>query len=70
MKNQTKLILANIFALVSVAMIITGMKLSGLEIGFSAGSILFTSLLVLIPQMGFFYFYFKSIKLPIRKVVA
>lgn len=70
MKNQTKLVVANIFALVSIAMIVTGMKLSGMEIGFSSGSILSTSLLVLLPQMGFFYFYFKSNKLPIRKAVA
>lgn len=70
MKNQTKLILANIFALVSVAIIALGMKLFGLEIGFSTGSILPTSLLVLLPQMGFFYFYLKSNKFPIRKVVA
>ncbi|ERM82216.1 hypothetical protein P872_07355 [Rhodonellum psychrophilum GCM71 = DSM 17998] len=70
MKNQTKLIFANVFALFSVAIIAIGMKLFGLEIGFSAGSILTTSLLILVPQFGFMYFYFTSKKLETRKVVA
>ncbi|WP_373496785.1 hypothetical protein [Aquiflexum sp.] len=60
MKNKTKLILANVFALVAVLSILTVFKLLGIEIGSAAGSILPNVLLLSVPQMGFFYFYWLS----------
>jgi len=60
MKNKTKLILANVFALVAVLSLLAVFKLQGIEIGSAAGSILPNLLLLAVPQMGFFYFYWMS----------
>ncbi len=60
MKNKTKLILANVFALVAVLAILTVFKLQGIEIGSASGSMLPNVLLLAVPQIGFFYFYWMS----------
>lgn len=60
MKNRKKLILANVFALVAVLSILTVFNLLGIETGSAPGSILPNVLLLAVPQMGFFYFYWKS----------
>lgn len=70
MKNSTKLILANVFALVSVALVLVGSNIMGMEIGLSIESIVPTSLLVILPQMGFFYVYMMSFMKEQKKVTA
>jgi hypothetical protein len=60
MKNKTKLILANVFALVAVLSLFAVFGLLGIDIGNAAGSILPNVLLLAVPQMGFFYFYWMS----------
>jgi hypothetical protein len=60
MKNKTKLILANAFALVAVFTMLTVFKLSGIETGSNSVSMLPNVLLLTVPQVGFFYFYWMS----------
>ncbi len=61
MKNTTKLILANMFALVAVITIFSLSKSQGIELGFSSQALVPSVLLLLIPQMGFAYLYWKSL---------
>lgn len=61
MKNTTKLILANMFALVAVITIISLSKIQGVELGFSSQALVPSVLLLIIPQMGFVYLYWKSL---------
>ncbi|EOZ99253.1 hypothetical protein A33Q_0631 [Indibacter alkaliphilus LW1] len=61
MKNTTKLILANLFALVAVITVFSLSKTQGIELGFSSQALVPSALLLIIPQMGFAYLYWKSI---------
>jgi hypothetical protein len=70
MKNKTKLILSNAFALLAVVLILVGTKLMGMDLGNLSGSILPKALLIVVPQMGFIYFYLTSYKLESKKAVA
>lgn len=58
MKNSTKLILANVFALLAVVSILSVSNALGLSI-MATPSLLIS--LIFIPQIGFFYFYWKSL---------
>ncbi|MBW3467065.1 hypothetical protein [Arthrospiribacter ruber] len=60
MKNKTKLILANMFALVAVVTIFSASKSLGIELGLSSQALVPTILLLAVPQMGFAYLYWKS----------
>ncbi len=62
MKNITKLILANVFALAAVVTLLAVFKSLGIEIGHSAGSLLPNIILLAVPQMGFVYFYGMTFK--------
>ena len=63
MKNITKLIVANLFALLAVVLILVGAKLSGVDVSEDSGILLPKVLLFFIPQFGFVYFYWKTAKL-------
>ncbi|WP_114752226.1 hypothetical protein [Pleomorphovibrio marinus] len=60
MKNQAKLIWANVFALVSVLAILAIVEL--LEIGLTTGTegFLAKSILLIVPQLGFVYYLLRS----------
>ena len=62
MNNLTKLILANVFALVSVVVLLGVFNFLGVEIGNSAGSFLPNFILLTVPQIGFAYFYWMTFK--------
>lgn len=62
MNNLTRLILANVFALLSVVALIGVFKFLGIEIGKSAGSFLPNFILLTVPQIGFAYFYWMTFK--------
>lgn len=68
MTNKTKLIVANVFALLAVVAILASTKLMGLDV--SASSLATKALLFLIPQVGFIYFYVKSTSEENKKVLA
>ncbi|MGY6744330.1 MAG: hypothetical protein ACXIUQ_16440 [Cecembia sp.] len=69
MKYKKKLILANIFALLAVITIISVSSLLGIKIG-SSSPLIIKLLLVLIPQAGFTYFYWKVSEEEKKKSVA
>ncbi|WP_291780871.1 hypothetical protein [Cecembia sp.] len=58
MKYKNKLILANVLALLAVVTIVSVSSLLGVEIG-GGSPLLLKLLLVLVPQVGFIYFYLK-----------
>lgn len=70
MKNKTKLIVANLFALVAVVGILTFFRSAGIEIGSASGAMVPKVLLLLIPQAGFIYFYWKSLSNENKKAIA
>jgi hypothetical protein len=70
MKNKTKLIVANLFALVAVVGILTLFRSAGIEIGSASGAMVPNVLLLLIPQAGFIYFYWKSFSNENKKAIA
>lgn len=59
MKNQTKLVLANLFALVSVSVILAIASISNLDLTLGSGALLPQVLFVLVPQSGFVYLLWK-----------
>lgn len=61
MKNTTKLIFANMFALVAVITIFSINKALGIEMGLGSQALVPAILLLAVPQMGFIYLYFKSL---------
>lgn len=69
MKNSTKLLLANAFALFAVVLVLTGAKVMGVQVGLS-GSMLANVLLIVVPQLGFAYFYLKPSEGMNKKVIA
>ena len=60
MKNQTKLVLANLFALVSVAVIVSVCTLLNVDWSLGSGALLPQLALVLVPQSGFVFFLWKT----------
>ncbi|WP_194776572.1 hypothetical protein [Pararhodonellum marinum] len=70
MKNKTKLIMANVFALIAVISILAISNLLGLEIGNGSNSLGIKAALLLIPQTGFLYFYWRSYRTALSKQMA
>lgn len=70
MTNKTKLILANLFALLAVVLIYTGSSMWGMELSLGSGNILPKIFLMLIPQLGFLYLYLNLPRLKKKKVTA
>jgi hypothetical protein len=70
MTNKTKLILANLFALISVVLIYAGSSKWGIDLSFGSGNILPQIFLLLIPQLGFLYLYLNLPKLRKKRVTA
>jgi hypothetical protein len=70
MKNKTKLIVANLFALVAVVGILTVFRSTGIQIGSASGAMVPNVLLLVIPQAGFIYFYWKSFSNENKKAIA
>ncbi|WP_158858178.1 hypothetical protein [Lunatibacter salilacus] len=68
MNNLTRLILANVLALVAVVALLAVFKFLGIEIGNSAGSFLPNIILLTVPQIGFVYFFLMTFK--IKKQIA
>jgi hypothetical protein len=58
MKNKTKLILANVLALMAVVTVLSVFNLLGIQLK-GSGSIFPKLLLVVLPQVGFIYYYLK-----------
>lgn len=59
MKSKTKLILANVFALLAVVTVLSVSNLLGLKVN-GSGSLLPKVLLLVLPQLGFIYFYLRA----------
>lgn len=59
MKSKTKLILANVFALLAVVTVLSVSNLLGLKVN-DSGSLLPKVLLLVLPQLGFIYFYLRA----------
>lgn len=70
MKNKTKLILANIFALVSVVLILTGTNLLGIDLSYGSGVVIPKIVLLFIPQAGFIYLHWKLYQSENKKLTA
>jgi hypothetical protein len=68
MNNKTKLLLANLFALFAVVVILVGYKMMGVDPASGSEALVFKLVLVLVPQMGFFYMLFLSPKLESKAV--
>jgi len=69
MKNSTKLLLANAFALFALVLVLTGTKVLGVQVGLS-GSMLANLMLIVLPQLGFIYFLMKPSERMNKKVIA
>lgn len=70
MKNSTKLILANIFALVTVVSIYSVAMFWSLDLSLVSGPVFPKVLLMLLPQSGFIYLYWSLSKTKLQKVPA
>lgn len=70
MKNSTKLILANIFALVTVVSIYSLAMFWSLDLSLVSGPVFPKVLLMLLPQSGFIYLYWSLSKTKLQKVPA
>lgn len=70
MKNSTKLILANIFALVTVVSIYSVAMFWSLDLSSVSGPVFPKVLLMLLPQSGFIYLYWCLSKTKLQKVPA
>jgi hypothetical protein len=70
MTNKMKLILANLFALLSVVLIYTASTMWGIDLSFGSGNILPKIILMLIPQLGFLYLYLNLPKLRKKRVTV
>ncbi|MCH6234288.1 hypothetical protein [Cognataquiflexum rubidum] len=68
MKNRTKFIKANIYALFAVLSILTFYDMVGIEIGNSVSSILPNAFLLFAPQLGFVWYYWRSYSVKNKKV--
>lgn len=63
MKNTKKLILANVFAMLTVLVFLTLGNTFGIEFGSAKTSLLIKASFLLIPQIGFIYLYWTSLRL-------
>lgn len=70
MKNKTKFIKANIYALFAVLSIMTFYDMVGIEIGNSVSAIIPNAFLLIAPQLGFVWYYYRSYSLKGKKVSA
>jgi len=70
MKNSTKLVLANVFALVAVVSIYLGTMFWGIDLSLFSGPVLPKILLVLLPQSGFIYLYWSLSKTKTQKATV
>ncbi|MBD3627329.1 hypothetical protein [Cyclobacterium sp.] len=70
MKNQSKLILANLFALVSVLVILTVSQLLNVSLALGSGAVFPQMLLLVVPQLGFGYFLWKSFHVERAKALS
>ncbi|MFO7825009.1 MAG: hypothetical protein R6V72_13800 [Cyclobacterium sp.] len=70
MKNQSKLILANLFALVSVLVILAISQLLNVNMALGSGAVFPQTLLLVVPQLGFVYLLWKSFKLEKAKAFS
>jgi hypothetical protein len=70
MKNKTKFIKANIYALFAVLSIMTFYDIVGIEIGNSVSAIIPNAFLLIAPQLGFAWYYWRSYSLKDKKVSA
>ncbi|RZS97122.1 hypothetical protein [Cecembia calidifontis] len=69
MKSKTKLILANVFALLAVVTVLTISNLLGVQVN-GSGSLMPKILLLVLPQLGFIYFYLRSSAEENKKAMA
>ncbi|MFC4874698.1 hypothetical protein [Negadavirga shengliensis] len=70
MKKSTKLIVANLFALVAVGVILGATTGLGIDLKGGSEAIVAKVLLVCLPQAGFVYLLLKSLRLENQKVPA
>lgn len=70
MKNQAKLIWANVYALVSVLAILAIVELLGIGMSTGAEGFVAKSILLIVPQLGFVYYLLKSKSTSSKKVMA
>ncbi|MFN3802906.1 hypothetical protein [Belliella pelovolcani] len=70
MKNTTKLILANAFALLAVVVFLTVGSTFGVEVKSASASLMVKALFFLVPQMGFIYLYWNSLKKEVHREIA
>ena len=68
MKNRTKFIKANIYALFAVLSILTFYDMVGIEIGNSVSAIVPNAILLIAPQLGFVWYFWRSYSLKNKKV--
>jgi hypothetical protein len=68
MKNKHKLILANVFALLTVVLILLGSQHAGLDFANTSGAT--KAIFFIVPQLGFIYFYLKSLSEENKKIMA
>lgn len=68
MKNKHKLILANVFALLTVVLILLGSQHAGVDLSNISGAT--KAIFFIVPQLGFIYFYVKSLSEENRKIMA
>ncbi|SHM99732.1 hypothetical protein SAMN04488057_105123 [Cyclobacterium lianum] len=60
MKNQSKLIFANVFALVAVLAILAISHALNVDLSLGSGAVVPQILLLIVPQMGFIFLLWKS----------
>ena len=68
MKNKTKFIKANLYALFAVLSILTIYDMVGIEIGNSVSAIVPNAFLLLAPQLAFAWYYWRSYSVKNKKV--
>jgi len=68
MKNKTKFIKANLYALFAVLSILTFYDMVGIEIGNEVSSIIPNTFLLIAPQLGFVWYYWRSYSVKNTKV--
>ncbi|EPR67978.1 hypothetical protein [Cyclobacterium qasimii] len=62
MKSQKKLMMAHLFALVSLVVLLAVANLFKLNISLSGGVTFLHVLLVVVPQLGFGYLFWNNVK--------
>ncbi|MCH7415213.1 hypothetical protein MM213_17060 [Belliella sp. R4-6] len=67
MKRKIKIVLANVFALLSVVVFLLLGNLFGIDFRNETTPLLAKALLMIIPQIGFVYLYWMSLKVEDEK---